>query len=209
LWADTWDATPSPIVAVERRHLLPWLEKLAPQHCVDVGCGTGRWAAEVGALGFDASCEMLAVAAGKPGLRGKLAAADAIALPIASEAAQFVLCCLTLAHIRQRDRAVRELVRILAPGGALIITDFHAAGAARGWRRTFRHNGELYELENYPYTLDELQSGAEILGLQLEEFADATIGEPERDIFHRAGRPELFDAATETPSVLLTRWARR
>ena len=209
LWADTWDATPSPIVALERRHLLPWIEKLDLRCCVDVGCGTGRWAAELGALGFDASREMLAVASKKPGLRGRIAAADAIALPIASGAARSVLCCLTLAHIRQRDAALRELGRTLATGGTLIITDFHAAGAARGWKRTFRHNGDLYELENYPYTLAELRSGAEPLGLKLEEFVDATIGEPEREIFQRAGRPELFEAATETPSVLLTRWRLR
>lgn len=208
LWADTWDSTPSPIVALERRHLLPWIEKLAMRRCVDLGCGTGRWTAELGALGFDASREMLAVAANKPGLRGRLATADAVALPIATGAARFVLCCLTLAHIREREAGVRELVRILADGGTLIITDFHAAGAARGWKRTFRRNGQLYELENFPYTVDELQRSAEALGLRLEEFVDATIGEPEREIFHRAGRPELFNPATETPSVLLTRWTR-
>ena len=26
LWADTWDATPSPIVALEHRLLLPWID---------------------------------------------------------------------------------------------------------------------------------------------------------------------------------------
>ena len=209
LWAETWDATPSPIVALERRHLLPWLRRLTELPCVDIGCGTGRWAAELGALGFDLSNEMLARAAKKPGLAGRLAAADGVALPIATGAAQSALCCLTLAHIRRRDATVSELTRILAPGGALIITDFHAAGAARGWKRTFRYNGVLYELENYPYTLDELRSTAEPLGLVLHESVDAVIGEPEREIFARAGRLELFHPATETPSVLLTRWARR
>jgi SAM-dependent methyltransferase len=208
LWADTWDSTPSPIVALEHRHLLPWIESLTHRLCVDVGCGTGRWTAQLGGLGFDASPEMLAVAANKPGLRGRLAAADAVALPIAGGTARLVLCCLTLAHIRERDAAMGELVRIIAPGGTLIITDFHAAGAARGWKRTFRHDGQLYELENHPYTLDDLRRTAEGLGLRLEDFVDATIGESEREIFHRAGRPELFNAATETPSVLLTRWTR-
>ena len=209
LWAATWDATPSPIVAVERRNLLPWIESLDLKRCVDVGCGTGRWAAELGAIGLDASREMLAIAAGKPGLHGRLAVADVVALSIASRSARSVLCCLTLAHVRKRSKAVRELARILAPDGRLIITDFHAAGAARGWKRTFRHNGDLYELENHPYTLDELRRSAEPFGLELEEFVDATIGEPEREIFDRAGRPELFEPATETPSGLLTRWKIR
>ena len=41
LWADTWDATPSPIVALERRALLPWISELRPRRTIDVGCGSG------------------------------------------------------------------------------------------------------------------------------------------------------------------------
>jgi len=208
LWAETWDSNPSPIVAVERRHLLPWIERLSPGQVVDVGCGTGRWTQPLGAFGFDASYEMLAVAGNKPGLRGRLVAADATALPIATGAARFALCCRTRAHIPVRSAAVGELARILAPGGTLIVTDFHAAGAARGWRRTFRHKGKLYELENYPYSFDELRSTAAPFNLYPEEWVDATIGEPEREIFNQAGRPELYEPATKVPSVLLTRWTR-
>jgi hypothetical protein len=42
----------------------------------------------------------------------------------------------------------------------------------------------------------------------LREWAEATIGEPERELFERAGRPELFEAASRTPAVLLTQWLR-
>ncbi len=86
LWADTWDTTPSPIAALEHRALLPWLESCQPRRAIDVGCGTGRWTARLSAIGIDASPAMLAVAAHKPGLRGRLAVADATALPIASGA---------------------------------------------------------------------------------------------------------------------------
>ena len=99
---------------------------------------------------------------------------------------------------------MKEFARILAPGGTLLLTDFHPAAAAQGWRRTFRSNGRVYELENYPYTLDQLR----VAGLELAECADATIGEPERALFDAAGKPELFSAACRTPSVLLTRWVR-
>jgi hypothetical protein len=46
LWAVTWDSTPSPIVALEHRTLLPWIENLHPRRTIDVGCGTGRWTAD-------------------------------------------------------------------------------------------------------------------------------------------------------------------
>jgi len=206
LWAETWDATPSPIVALEERALLPWITRLHPSRAVDVGCGTGRWTTRLSAIGVDASLAMLAVAASKSGLRGRLAAADATALPVANGAADLVLCALTLGHIRNRLQAMREFARILAPGGTLLLTDFHPAAAALGWRRTFRRHGQVYELENYTYTVDQLRTAAD---LELAECAEATIGEPERALFDAAGRPELFASACRTPAVLLTRWVRK
>jgi malonyl-CoA O-methyltransferase len=206
LWAGTWDATPSPIVALEHRALLPWIVRLHPRRAIDVGCGTGRWTARLSAIGVDASPAMLAVATGKPGLRGRLAVADATALPIASGSADLVLCALTLGHIRDQAAAMREFARILAPGGTLLLSDFHPAAAAHGWRRTFRRDGCVYELENHAYTVDQLRDAA--AGLELAECAEAMIGEPERALFETAGKPGLFEAACGTPAVLLTRWIR-
>src|SRR5260370_15164366 len=82
LWADTWDATPSPIVALEHRALLPWILGLHPRRAIDVGCGTGRWTERLSAIGVDASPAMLAIAAGKPRLRRRLSGAAAYALPV-------------------------------------------------------------------------------------------------------------------------------
>jgi malonyl-CoA O-methyltransferase len=206
LWADTWDATPSPIVALEHRLLLRWIERLHPQRTIDVGCGTGRWTVRFSAIGIDASPAMLRVAGQKPGLRGRLAVADATALPIATRSADLALCTLTLGHIQNQAAALKEISRILEPGGALILTDFHPAAAAQGWRRTFRHDGQVYELENHPYTLDQLREAAP--GLVLLEHEEARFGEPERPIFQKAGRPELFESVRNTPAVLLTLWRR-
>jgi malonyl-CoA O-methyltransferase len=203
LWADTWDVTPSPIVAVEERALGPWMARLDHRRAIDVGCGTGRWAARLRAIGIDISPAMLGIAALKPGLKGRLIAGDATALPVASASACLVLSTLALGHIRNQAGAMREFARILEPGGVLILTDFHPAAAARGWRRTFRHGGQIYELENHPYRLDQLRASS---GLVIRESAEATIGEPERRIFERAGRPELYAAACGTPAVLLSRW---
>jgi len=204
LWADSWDSTQSPIVALEHRMLLPWIERTRTGRALDVGCGTGRWTGQLGAIGLDASREMLECARAKSGLRGRLAVADATALPIADGAADLVLCALTLGHIRDQGAAMREFARILAPAGTLLLTDLQPAAAAAGWRRTFRREGSVFELENHPYTVEGLHCD----GLVLEERVDAMIGDPERGLFDTAGRPKLFADACQIPAVLLTRWTR-
>ena len=215
LWADTCDSTLSPIVALSDRIVRPWIELCVGRSAdaadmsvcatvLDVGSGTGRWTAELSAIGLDASPEMLAVAAGKPGVQGRLAVADAMALPIADASADLVLCTLMLAYARDPLTAWRELARILKPGGSLILTDFHQAAAAQGWRRTFRAGGQVYEIENHPYRLDQLA----IEGLILRECRHAKFEEPERVLFDRAGKSELFESARNTPAVLAAWWAR-
>jgi malonyl-CoA O-methyltransferase len=207
LWAATWDTTPSPIVAVESRTLLPWVEALDPRRAIDVGCGTGRWTSRLGAIGLDASEEMVARAAQKPGMRGRLAVSDASALPVAGGAADLVLCALTLGHIADPLPAMREFARVLAPGGTLLLSDFHPDAAARGWRRTFRHDGQVYELENHAHTVEQLRAATGELALA--DSAEGSIGPEERALFDAAGRPELYDEAFAIPVVLATRWKRR
>jgi len=206
LWAETWDDTPSPIAALEQRMLEPWIAELQARRAVDVGCGTGRWTGRLGGVGLDASKEMLRVAARKADLRGRLAVANASRLPIATGAADAVLSALMLGHVRRQETTMAEFARVLARGGQLLLTDFHPAAVARGWRRTFRDGGQVYELENHAYTVEQLREWAP--ELRLDRAVDASIGEPERELFARAGRPELFAAACEFPAVLLTRWTR-
>jgi ubiquinone/menaquinone biosynthesis C-methylase UbiE len=146
------------------------------------------------------------VAARKGELRGRLAVGDAASLPVASASADLVLCALTFGHIRDQAGAMREFARALQPGGTLMLTDFHPGAAAHGWRRTFRHDGVVYDLENHFYTVPQLCEMES--GLSLTDVVEASVGEPERELFHRAGRLDLFEAACATPAVLLTRWVR-
>jgi malonyl-CoA O-methyltransferase len=118
-----------------------------------------------------------------------------------------VLCALTLGHIADPLPAMREFARVLAPGGMLLLSDFHPDAAARGWRRTFRHDGQVYELENHAHTLEQLRAATG--ELDLADSVEGSIGPEERALFDAAGRPELYDEAFAIPVVLATRWKRR
>ena len=185
LWAATWDATPSPIVAVEQRALLPWLARAAsaPRH----RCGLRHRTVD-GAPWMRSAwmprrrCSRRAAA--KPGLRGRLAVADATALPMASGVADLVLCALTLGHLADPAPALREFARVLAPGGTLLLTDFHPGGGARLAADVPPRGPGLRVGESRAH------AGATArppLRSDMADCVEAPIGEQERALFDAAG----------------------
>jgi ubiquinone/menaquinone biosynthesis C-methylase UbiE len=144
----------------------------------------------------------------KPALTERLALADTRSLPFHDGFADIALCALSLGHMAPVESAVKELARIVHQGGYLIITDFHPDALRHGWKRTFRSDGELYEVETHPYTIDQLLQCAEQNGLVLQDLLEPCFDEPERDIFHATGKPDLFEQVRGIPAVLLARWKR-
>jgi len=213
LWAAAWDRERSPVVSVEERTLGPLIGALAGRMAVDVSCGTGRWmryARQRGArvAGVDASGPMLRRAQAKEGLDGRLALADARRLPFRAGAADVALCALSLGHIPGPAQVIRDLAVLLRPGGRLLVSDFHPEAARRGWRRTFRRGGQVFEVANEPYEISELLQAAAGAGLALEASIDACFGEPEREAFRRAGREAEFEQSREVPVVWAAAWKR-
>lgn len=213
LWAPGWETDPSAIVALESRFIAPWFPNLRGKMVVDLSCGAGRWLAYAearngGVVGMDLCREMLLEAKKKPALAGRLALADTCRLPLADRCADLALCTLSLGHIDPMESAVSELARIVRPGGSLFISDFHPDAIRRGWKRTFRSNGQPYEIETHAYTKERLIECASRGGLVLEEMLEPGFGEPERKIFECAGKRELFEQVRGMPAVLMARWAR-
>lgn len=99
---------------------------------VDIGVGTGRMIQLFAertraAVGIDSSREMLAIARAEldeAGAQVELRSADAYRLPIASGTADLVTLHQVLHYLTDPDQAVGEAVRVLAPGGVLLIADF-------------------------------------------------------------------------------------
>ncbi|TWV58070.1 class I SAM-dependent methyltransferase [Streptomyces misionensis] len=118
----------------------------AGDRVLDAGCGTGRalppLRAAVGptgvVLGADLTPEMLAeaVTAGRD-RAGVLLLADVTALPLRSRSLDAVFAAGLIAHLPRPEENLRELARVVRPGGRLAL--FHPIGraalAARQGRR--------------------------------------------------------------------------
>jgi demethylmenaquinone methyltransferase/2-methoxy-6-polyprenyl-1,4-benzoquinol methylase len=99
----------------------------AGEVAVDVACGTGALTRDLQALapeaqvvGMDFSHGMLARA--EPGLR--LAAADALALPLAYASVDVVTIAFGLRNLPEPGQGLLEFRRVLRPGGRLVVCEF-------------------------------------------------------------------------------------
>jgi ubiquinone/menaquinone biosynthesis C-methylase UbiE len=127
--AATYDETRG---GLERgRRLAAILAGLLPErgHLLEVGVGTGAVAAgltELGrtVVGVDLSRPMLVVARGR--LPGRVAAADALRLPVRSGSVAGVLLVHVLHLVAEIPATLAEAARVLRPGGMLAATAFPA-----------------------------------------------------------------------------------
>ena len=195
----------------------------AGRRVLDVGCGTGRRLAGVAArsalgaaslaIGVDATPEMLA----QRGAPLMVAAADVRTLPFASRSFDVVWCRLVIGHVAELVEAYAELGRVCAPGGTLIVTDFHPDAVAAGHRRTFRDGtGVVREIEHHVHTRDAHAHAAATAGLTLASAREGRVGERIRRFYETRGDVRGASSGTDVYQqqlglalVLALAWERR
>jgi len=122
------------VAPVAAQALLRLAEPRAGEFALECACGTGALSAPLAmALGptgrllcTDRAAAMLAVAAAKPylseGAQPRFALHDLLALGLSERRFDLAVCNLGLQIVADRARALRELRRVLRPGGRFVFT---------------------------------------------------------------------------------------
>jgi 2-polyprenyl-3-methyl-5-hydroxy-6-metoxy-1,4-benzoquinol methylase len=144
------------------------------KRALDVGCGEGRFcrtlsAAGVAATGIDPTPQMLDVARQRdPAGDYRLGRAEQ--LDFEAESFDLVVSYITLVDIPDFRAAIREMVRVLKPGGSLLLanlTSFVSAGAERGWVENAQGQSLYFPVDRY---LEEFPFWLEWAGIRIENW---------------------------------------
>ncbi len=138
------------------RAMLARIDGRGFRRALDVGCGEGRFCRilrqrGIEAIGIDPTAPLIECARSRdPGGDYRIASGET--LDFADGAFDLVICYLALIDIPDFRRSIRDMTRVLAPGGSLLIanlTSFFTAGEAQGWVRDADGRALHYPVDRY------------------------------------------------------------
>jgi malonyl-CoA O-methyltransferase len=89
-------------------------------------------------------------------------------LPLPADSVDVVLCGLALGHEPRLQEPLREIARVLRPGGTAILSDVHPFLALTGAQRTFTDKqGKTYAVQHTAHLAADYWQAAHAAGLQL------------------------------------------
>lgn len=180
LWAASYPAhAHNPLMALEEEAVCALLPDLRGAAVLDLACGTGRYsriAQERGAarvVGADDSPAMLHANRAAP---ATLASMEA--LPFGAGCFDGVLCGLAVGHLPRLGPALREIARVLQPGGWALISDLHPFAALKGAQRTFTTaSGTTCAVVHHVHLYSDYHRAATAAGLIIDATAEPALAQ--------------------------------
>ena len=177
---------------------------------LDVGCGEGRLSRDLkeqghDVIGVDAS-ETVIEAAREIDLESDYIIADAAALPFPDGHADLVVAFMTLMDVDDMPGTVRELARVLEPGGRLALAIVHPMNSAHEYDREGRHPADWLVLTESYFERRVYRDEIERDGLRMVFESRHWTLEDYFDAIFRAGFH--VEALREIPDPEHPRWSR-
>lgn len=129
--AQAYDTKWSFYIEATTRETIARLSLAPGARLLDIGCGTGALLEKLALnfpqatlVGVDPVSEMLAIARGRLPASTELSGGWAEELPFADDSFDMVVSCNAFHYIRQPVETLKEMTRVLRPGGELVITDW-------------------------------------------------------------------------------------
>jgi SAM-dependent methyltransferase len=203
-WAGTYDTHDNPMIAMTEVAMRDGLPPLAGSRVVELGCGTGRnlqrflQAGAAALWGLDVSPEMLARARQRLPATVQLLEHDLRdPLPLPEAMADVVLFSLVLEHLPQLTPVLREVARVLRPGGLALAHELHPTLVRQGVGAHFTTaDGRCHRLPSFGHDEAEFRAAARAAGLAVRHVRSWI---PDERVFalsakarRYAGRPMLL-----------------
>jgi ubiquinone/menaquinone biosynthesis C-methylase UbiE len=191
-WATQYDQENNALIVLEEQLTLPLLATIPITHVLDLGTGTGRYAIRLAAQGahviaLDQSEAMLSVAqqaADQAGVQVRfLLHRLEMDIPGESDSFDLLLAALLFCHVESLAHMAHEAYRVLRPGGHILVTDFHPAAIAAGWRTEFTNDEGRFLLPTAQHTRDHYLTMLDNAGFRIQTVLDGLVRDAPTNAF--------------------------
>ena len=208
-WAASYDIARNPMFHAEEPVVHELLARYPLGAALDAACGTGRHAAYLASLGhrvtgIDSTAEMLETARAKVP-SAQFETADLMAIPLPDGAMDFAVCTLALTHCADLKSPIRELARVVRPGGHVVISDVHTLMVLLGVHGGYRRNqSEQGFIRNYVHLASDYLTVFQDTGLNVVQCIEPLWGNPEiATIGFAEQMPDLMEAAVRGLPIVI------
>ncbi len=207
--AASYDTDRNPMFLAEEPVVHGLLGQYPLGAALDAACGTGRHAAYLASLGhrvtgIDSTAEMLERA------RAKVPAAqfetgDLTAIPLSDETMDSAVCSLALTHCADLGPPIRELARVVRPGGHVVISDVHPMMVLLGVHVGYRLSQTEYGVvRNNVHLASDYLTAFHKAGLKVVQCIEPLWGDQEiATMGFAAQMPDLTEAAVRGLPIVI------